>query len=194
MDKLHSMQYRKELLQKIKITPKERAWLLTNPVYSSKFGCEYLKADILQLKPNTKYLIRINCHRFDPYYPIMPALAIPIPKHGHLKVDEQYHKDALIKPNSPIKKLSLPMSEAHPSQVYFQSSSGLLEITYWCCMRKFNRWLQSTMLDSAAMKKMVTAENQFMYDCAYIEGLDKDASIDNLLFNKFVFSIEAIEV
>ena len=50
------------------------------------------------------------------------------------------------------------------------------------------------MLDSAAMKKKVLTENHFMYDCAYIEGLDKDATIDNILFDKFVFSIEAIEV
>lgn len=153
MDKLQSMQYRKELLSKIKITPEEREWLLTNSVYSSKFGCEYLKSDIIQLKPNTKYLLRIKCHQFDLNYPIMPALAIPITKHGNLKVDEQYHADALIKPNTPVKKLCLPMNEAHPSQVYFQSSSGLLAVTYWCCMRKFNRWLKSTMLDSAAMKK-----------------------------------------
>lgn len=54
MDRIQSMQYRKELLQKIKITPEEREWLLTNPVYSSKFDVNYLKADMLQLKPNTK--------------------------------------------------------------------------------------------------------------------------------------------
>ena len=180
MDEIQSMQYRKELLQKIKITPEEREWLLTNPVYSSKFGAEYLKADIVHLKPNTKYLLRVCCQRFDPHYPIMPAIAVPIKKHGSLKVDEQFHADAIVKPNSPVKKLSLPMSEEHPSQVYFKSSSGLLAVTYLCCMRKFNRWLESTMLDSAAMKKTVLAENKFLYDCAYIEGLDKDASIDNL--------------
>ena len=153
MDKLQSMQYRKELLSKIKITAEEREWLLTNPVYSSKFGCEYLKADILQLKPNTKYLLRIKCHQFDPYYPIMPALAIPIKKHGNLTVDGQFHADAIVKPNSPVKKLNLPMNDEYPSQVYFKSSSGLLAVTYWCCLRTSHRWWESTMLSSMAMKK-----------------------------------------
>ena len=209
MEREKLIEYRKELLRKSakgqKLTVDEKYWIRNNPVYSEILGSEYYRADMLQLEPKTRYLIKVSCIKQKPDTWIMPQFTVPMGTDGYLLIDKNhlyegyeleynhYGQESVVDVPKKRKSMRFRMDTDHSVQFFFRSSTGILCLDYFCWVSKDGRaaWHYSTdpFIKSLAMEKKVVAENKIIYGCCEAFGT-KESIQGKDWFDKFVFSVE----
>lgn len=189
------IEIRKAIREKIydgeKITKEEREWLVTHPVYHEIMGFPVLRVDVIDIKPNTKYIITIKKHSSTYPYKIGAVVSVPASK-GKIILDkavfDMYNREK--KPGSPIKSYFTEFETNDEESFLYMSTIGKIKVDYGCqFIEKWNNELIYGFADGAdrnfAMKKEVVDDNKIIYSCKSVVG-------DN--FDALVFSLELNEV
>lgn len=186
--------YREELLQKIrdnvKITPDERIWLITHPIYNQRFGFSFFNVATENLEPNTWYILRINVECITYTDRIIPIIYAP-GKKGEIVAD---FKLTDLKGNvslkKPVKMLGFEIDPIHmEAKVKFRSALGILSVAYECDYFDKNHTLHKRQASSTgdpdfAMKKETLNNRMVRYYCK---------SPINDSFDAMIFTIEWTE-
>ena len=191
MNHLEEIEHRKALMARIykheKLSPDERLWLKTHPVYDWHLGYPYLKADILSLEPKRPYRIHIRIEHLTYEKQIFPIICVPTGKgaiHTEFPIKDFYGNSKLGKP---VKALGLTVDKVRQStSVRCHADIGLLMVTYMCYY--YDEKHQMILADTSdsgsvrlAMLKEVISENKVLYRC-------KSPISDS--FGSLVFTVE----
>ena len=195
MNYIEEINYRNQLLQRKinggKISPEEKLWLETHPVYNQILGFPYLNRDIIQLKANGYYRVRIGVESRLVSERIHPIISVPGKKGSILVKNELFdcygNKVAI----RPVKVLGvLYNQDSTNAEFIYRSKLGLLEISYQCeffdermrCIRRESSNTGNTMF---AMLREKIADNKLRYRCKFPNNQD---------YNSYVFFVEWSEI
>lgn len=175
MNHLEEIEYRNVLMSRVykgeKISPKDRLWLETHPVYNWRLGYPYLKADILTLEAKKTYQLHIELENLKYAEQIIPVISVPACKgaiYTDFSIKDFYGND---KTGNPVKALGVTVNADHRSSSFrYRSDIGLLMVTYQCrYYDEKHRMLLSDTSDSAsarlAMLKETVSEKKVLYRC-----------------------------
>ena len=130
------IRYREELFikirNKIKLTPEERLWMETHPVYNSSLGYPFLKIAIETLAANKWYTLKVKLESIAYEEKIAPIIYVPASK-GKILTDfavfDFYGKESRGKP---IQMLECELAQQEEMKVKYLSELGLLSVHYKC--------------------------------------------------------------
>ena len=132
------IRYREELFikirNKIKLTPEERLWMETHPVYNSRLGYPFLDVAIETLEANKWYTLKVKMESIAYEERIAPTIYVPASK-GKILTDftvfDFYGKESRGKP---IQMLECELAQQEEMKVKL----GLLSVHYSC--RYYVEW------------------------------------------------------
>lgn len=170
-----------------RVTAEDRLWLATHRIFNRTLGYPYLNTDIIHLRPEVNYCIRIKVESLT--YPgrVLPVITVPGGK-GKIIANTLLtdHKGGVASRKS-VKMLGILVDLNHnETEIIYCSNLGLLGVSFEC---EYFDNKQHIMLrkDSCvgdpnfAMLSEVLADNKIRYRCKTPE---------NDGFESFVFSIE----
>lgn len=170
----------KKAYNKQKITPEERIWLITHPLYHLTLGAPFLSEDILKVSPNVLYTVKIKQELVMCENMPVPIIGVPPHKKGYI------HMNSLEKP---VKILGLIFDGiSEPIEVKLKTPDGFVSIgyeyTYYDELQHITVCQKSNSHLGFAMKKEILSDNKILYHCKLPN--DKESNC----FEKYVFSIE----
>lgn len=183
--------YRNKILSRVrngeKITSEDRLWLVTHRIINRTLGYPYLNTDIIHLRPEVNYCIRVKVESLT--YPgrILPVITVPGGK-GKIVANTllaDHRGDVTSKKT--VKMLGLLVDLNHnETEFSYRSNLGLLGVSYECdyfddkqhIMLRKNSCVGDP---NFAMLSEVLADNKILYRCK---------APTNSSFESFVFSIE----
>lgn len=192
------IEFRKKLLTQLYngkvISKEEKEWLRTNPVYSEKYGYPYLSMDVIEIKPNTRYLFRINTHKSNTTERMGAVFSLPLYseslKSGYFegkfhKSDVQHDENGLSKAKGFIVEED---GKKEDRTFIYRSKTGKIVVSFECETedhRGSNYWTSSISCPLLAMRKFCANSNNATYTCT---------SLTNSSFDCFIFSIDWTEI
>ena len=208
MDFIENIEYRQELNKKVaagkKLTPSEKEWCKTNPVYNGKYTEPCYQRDIIQLSPNSSYNIKVTLE-YSPndniFFEIVdvcspnpevtiPTIGIPWGR-GEIKahiIDQNPEE----KTSKKVKFLGVLISKLRPTSSFvLNSEHGYMSIEYKHQyfkekMKLYTR--ESSVLNFAyGMKKELVSDNKVRYTC-------KNPLADHGVFDDLIFSVEWVKI
>lgn len=179
------------LAKKGRPTSKDVQWLLTHRLYHPQMGYPILSDDVIDLKPDVKYLITVSEIFSDYHLKIGAEFSVPW-GNGEIKVIDKAFSliNKLRKTKEPIESLVVGLKSKKRKQFIYCSSLGKLGVTY-CCQEYITPGNHIIEVSSDgtnlayAMKKEIISENKYIYSC---KNPDRDDD-----FNALVFSLEIEE-
>ena len=193
MDYKEEISYREELLKKVhkgnKLTPDERVWAVTHPVYNRTMGYPILNVAIEKLGSEKWFLLKINIESINYDRMIGPIIYVPAGKGSIITSFEVENLSGQKSIGKPIKMLSLLSNKQNKTaEVKYQSKLGILSVSYECDY--FDKSVNLLLRQSSdtghpyfAMQREVISNNKVKYYC-------KDPCTDT--FDALIFSIEWI--
>lgn len=185
------IEHRKAILDRIRrgnrITPDDRLWLATHPIFNRSLGYPYLNADIISLQPNQTFLIRIEVEACSYPSRILPVLTVPGKKGAIIPSKLLMDRSGNLLSRKPVRMLGVLVDgDNQNAEVHYQSAFGLLGISFECeyydCKQHLTiREDSNTGNPCFAMYCEKCADNKVLYKC-------KPPGLDN--FESFCFSVE----
>lgn len=189
---MDEVEYRERLIKKVhagqKLSKEEQLWLITTPLYNTKFGAPVLNVDILRLKPNCTYNIIVSLLSNNSGGIIFPAFGSP-DKKGKITVrGSLYRKGELCTYKDAYIVAFESLCKDEPSEFSFKSSTGILNLILHCRFVDNHGLLTGKSSMSGdnrfAMQKQVISDNEIVYFCT---------SPLNDNFEDYSFSIRFVE-
>lgn len=188
------IQYRNKLLARLRngesISKEEKNWLRLNPVYNEKYGYPYLAMDVIEIKPNTRYLFSINTHKSNTTERMGAVFSLPLYseslKSGYFegkfhKSDVQHDENGLSKAKGIIVEED---GKKEDRAFIYRSKTGKMVVSYDCESEDHRGcpcWTSSISCPLLAMKKVCASDNSVTYYCT---------GLTNSSFDSFIFRIE----
>ena len=175
MNHYDEIEYRNMLMTRIykgeRLSPNERLWLRTHPIYHWQMGYPYLKVDIIPLKAKQAYRFHIAVEKLTYEKRIIPIISVPTGK-GSIQTDFAI-KDfyGIDKPEKQTKVLGIMINKEHrETSFHYRSDIGLVMISYECdYYDEKHQMLLSDTSDSGssrlAMLKEAISESKVLYRC-----------------------------
>lgn len=178
------IKYRESLMNKDRVTPEERTWLLSHSVYNHLLGYPYYNTVVEKLKPKTWYIITIAIESIDYSKKICPMISVSAGKGKIITdfpIEDLYNRKK--ESGTPIKMLSLELEQNEKEKVKFISDLGRLSIEYEAeCFNIVMNYDMSISSDNDtsdfAMIREVINDHKIRYNCKSPE----DDSFDALIF------------
>lgn len=190
-----AIEYRKSLKERVckgeKLTVEERLWLVTNPLYNHLFGYPFLNVDILRLKEDRIYSIKVEVkeRKYQDKLTIFVGVA-----GGKGEVISDMHLDDF--QGDRVEKKPAQAVAMHINNdimeytIKFKSKLGLLDVQYGC--EYYDPKMKLNIIESSgtgnarfSMLKKILSDNKVQYSC-------KDPNSD--VYDALVFSIEWTEI
>lgn len=114
------------------VTPAERMWVATHPVYNCRLGFPYFNIAIEHLEPSKWYSLRVTMESIEYNEEILPIICVPA---GEGKIIADFELEDLrgnVSTGVPIKRVALPSKPNRTTEVQYLSELGLLSIRYQC--------------------------------------------------------------
>ncbi len=172
--------YRKNLLEKRKLTESEKVWLQTHTVYSEEFGYPFIRAMAIHIKPDTIYSLTVRFIRKTALQRVTPTIFIPMGK-GYLLSDGEtidqtgkiYHrkKATMLSTNNDEKNPELMvnlLSETGVFCVFFHAiilQNKLLDSRFKA-LPPTKHLMPSTMIPYFCMNYTEICANKFRFSCS----------------------------
>ena len=186
---MDEVEYREKLIKQVhagqKLSKEERLWLITNPIYNTKFGAPVLNVDILRLKPNCTYNVFVTLLTNNSGEIIFPAFGVP-DKNGRIIVRNNLYRKGELCPYKDAYMVAFEtLCDNKPSDEFsFKSTTGILSITIHCRFFDNHGLLtgKSSMSGDSrfAMRKKYVSDDEIVYFCT---------SPLNDNFNDYSFSV-----
>lgn len=186
---MNDFDYQKELNNKlykgIKLTPNEKQWLATHPLYREKSDSTILVRDIITIEPNRNYHVNVVYESCSEDFKFTPTIAIPMSR-GEIRTADTVYG---FSNNSPSKDkriymLSTCNNPIHPiSNLTVFSELGCFQVLYHIKTmdhRGTEYWASSTVMLPLGMRKETISENSCKYFCN---------SMENGNFSSYTFSV-----
>lgn len=198
MNDKEQIEFRKKLLTQLcngkAISKEEKNWLRMNPVYSEKYGYPFLMMDVIEIKPNTRYLFSVSTLKANTTERIGAVFSLPLYseslKSGYIegkfhKSDVQYDKNGLSK----AKAIIIEEDGTKENRTFiYQSKTGKIVVSFECESedhRGSKCWTSSISCPLLAMRKVYVNDNNAIYSCT---------SLTNSSFDCFKFSVAWTEI
>ena len=188
----NEIKIRERILQKIRekiaVTPEERLWLVTHPIYNERFGKEVFSTVIERIEPNEWYLLRIKIEKIDYSRRIIPIIEVPAGK-GKIITDLKLY-DVDLRPTNKkeVKMLGIEIDTSCTEYtVRYISDLGLLTVGYECDF--FDSFQNTVKRESSFSDGYNFAIKRKQIDEQTIEYFCKSPVSDN--FNALVFTLRA---
>lgn len=164
-----------------------------NPVYSEKYGYPYLAMDVIEIKPNTRYLFSVRFLKSNTTERMGAVFSLPLysesPKSGYFegnfyKSDVQHDKNGLRK----AKAIIVEDDEKKEDRTFiYRSQTGKMVVSFECESqdhRGSNVWTSSISCPLLVMRKACENGNNATYTCT---------SLTRSSFDRFIFSVDWTE-
>lgn len=173
-----------------KLTPEERSWLGTHPLYNCRFGFPILNVAVEKLEPKKWYLITVNAESVAHEGEIGPFIEVSGLKGKIIADFELVDYRGNISLGKPVKILSSDLYEGECFTVKYFSDLGFLSVGYGCdyfdtVMNLHMSEKSSTWNADFAMKREEISSNKVRYYC-------KEPMSDS--FDAIIFTVEWNEI
>lgn len=131
---LHRENIINKVHNKIKISPEERMWLMTHPVYNVRYGADMFNIAIEHLEPNKWFCIKLTVESISYDNRMIPVIGVPAGK-GKIITDLKLHKlsDKPVQLRTPIKMLGIESISENCEHFFdYFSELGILSVEYEC--------------------------------------------------------------
>ena len=177
-----------QVLQGKKLTKEEIFWLETHCRYSSVLGYPYLDFDIVKIKPNVDYTVRIHLEKLTYQDRVCSVIFVPAKK-GQIIADfpvvDYRGRESIGKP---IYMLTHDLTiEKNMVEVHYRSELGLLQIYFFCEFYDEKLHIETGGYSSGPKASIVmlredVEDNKVQYRC--------NPGLEEFDFDSFVFSVE----
>ena len=116
-----------------KLTPSDRIWLASHPIYHRTLNFPYLNTDIIQISPNVKYAFTIELLECTYSGRILPVVSAPAGM-GKISTARKLNDyNGVEQTGKPVKMLGCKLARECPEfEFTYQSKIGVLGISYEC--------------------------------------------------------------
>ena len=179
----------KKAIRGIKITPEEREWCLSNPIYCLDYDEITYRVAVERLEPKTMYMITIKKEGGN--YDMAMGISISAPaKKGYIYTDfDLYNIKRYLKNDRKTRMLGIDFGKRTECKVRFRSSTGLLSVSYEieyynAIIKNYRTAYSDSEFKGLCMKREMVNDNMVRYHCKSFDNNDFDALVFTIKWEK----------